>query len=158
MKISHLKNKKLSMVDISKKSNTKREARARSTILFRKKSYEFLRKEGSKKGEIFNVARTAGILAGKKTSELIPLCHNINLSSIEIKFDTNDNESKIDVFSIVKTKSNTGVEMEALTACLVAALTVYDMCKSIDKNIQIIDTRLILKSGGKSGVFSNDYI
>tara|TARA_B100000575_G_C22843579_1_gene494209 strand:- start:170 stop:646 length:477 start_codon:yes stop_codon:yes gene_type:complete len=158
MKISHLKNKKLSMVDISKKSNTKREARARSTILFRKKSYQFLRKEGSKKGEIFNVARTAGILAGKKTSELIPLCHNINLSSIEIKFDTNDNESKIDVFSIVKTKSNTGVEMEALTACLVAALTVYDMCKSIDKNIQIIDTRLILKSGGKSGVFSNDYI
>ena len=146
------------MVDISKKSNTKREARAKSTILFRKKSYEFLRKEGSKKGEIFNVARTAGILAGKKTSELIPLCHNINLSSIEIKFDTNDNESKIDVFSIVKTKSNTGVEMEALTACLVAALTVYDMCKSIDKNIQIIDTRLILKSGGKSGVFSNDYI
>ena len=158
MKISHLKNKKLSMVDISKKSNTKREARARSTILFRKKSYQFLRKEGSKKGEIFNVARTAGILAGKKTSELIPLCHNINLSSIEIKFDTNDNESKIDVFSIVKTKSNTGVEMEALTACLVAALTVYDMCKSIDKNIQIIDTRLILKTGGKSGVFSNDYI
>ena len=158
MKISHLKNKKLSMVDISKKSNTKREARARSTILFRKKSYQFLRKEGSKKGEIFNVARTAGILAGKKTSELIPLCHNINLSSIEIKFDTNDNESKIDVFSIVKTKSNTGVEMEALTACLVAALTIYDMCKSIDKNIQIIDTRLILKSGGKSGVFSNDYI
>tara|TARA_Y100000589_G_scaffold331392_2_gene384719 strand:+ start:1104 stop:1580 length:477 start_codon:yes stop_codon:yes gene_type:complete len=158
MKISHLKNKKLSMVDISKKSNTKREARAKSTILFRKKSYDFLRKEGSKKGEIFNVARTAGILAGKKTSELIPLCHNINLSSIEIKFDTNDNESKIDVFSIVKTKSNTGVEMEALTACLVAALTVYDMCKSIDKNIQIIDTRLILKSGGKSGVFSNDYI
>ena len=158
MKISHLKNKKLSMVDISKKSNTKREARARSTILFRKNSYKFLRKEGSKKGEIFNVARTAGILAGKKTSELIPLCHNINLSSIEIKFDTNDNESKIDVFSIVKTKSNTGVEMEALTACLVAALTVYDMCKSIDKNIQIIDTRLILKSGGKSGVFSNDYI
>tara|TARA_Y100000591_G_C21475359_1_gene517734 strand:- start:147 stop:587 length:441 start_codon:yes stop_codon:yes gene_type:complete len=146
------------MVDISKKSNTKREARAKSTILFRKKSYDFLRKEGSKKGEIFNVARTAGILAGKKTSELIPLCHNINLSSIEIKFDTNDNESKIDVFSIVKTKSNTGVEMEALTACLVAALTVYDMCKSIDKNIQIIDTRLILKSGGKSGVFSNDYI
>ena len=158
MKISHLKNKKLSMVDISKKSNTKREARAKSTILFRKKSFVFLRKEGSKKGEIFNIARTAGILAGKKTSELIPLCHNINLSSIEIKFDTNDNESKIDVFSIVKTKSNTGVEMEALTACLVAALTVYDMCKSIDKNIQIIDTRLILKSGGKSGVFSNDYI
>ena len=158
MKISHLKNNKLSMVDISKKSNSKREAKAKSTILFRKKSYEFLRKEGSKKGEIFNVARTAGILAGKKTSELIPLCHNINLSSIEIKFDTNDNESKIDVFSIVKTKSNTGVEMEALTACLVAALTVYDMCKSIDKNIQIIDTRLILKSGGKSGVFSNDYI
>ena len=158
MKISHLKNKKLSMVDISKKSNTKREARAKSTILFRKKSYDFLRKEGSKKGEIFNVARTAGILAGKKTSELIPLCHNINLSSIEIEFNTNDNESKIDVFSIVKTKSNTGVEMEALTACLVAALTVYDMCKSIDKNIQIIDTRLILKSGGKSGVFSNDYI
>ena len=93
MKISHLKNKKLSMVDISKKSNTKREARAKSTILFRKKSYDFLRKEGSKKGEIFNVARTAGILAGKKTSELIPLCHNINLSSIEIEFNTNDKES-----------------------------------------------------------------
>ena len=154
MKISHLKNKKLSMVDISKKSNTKREARAKSTILFRKKSYEFLRKEGSKKGEIFNVARTAGILAGKKTSELIPLCHNINLSSIEIKFDTNDNESKIDVFSIVKTKSNTGVEMEALTACLVAALTVYDMCKSIDKTIYIDNIHLHYKSGGKSGIYN----
>tara|TARA_B100000029_G_scaffold513601_1_gene613685 strand:+ start:436 stop:912 length:477 start_codon:yes stop_codon:yes gene_type:complete len=156
MKITHLKNKKLNMVDVSDKKVNERIAYAKSIIKFNKLSFNFLMKEGSKKGEIFNVARSAGILAGKKTSELIPLCHNINLSYLEIDFKTKEKNYTIEVFSRVKSNSKTGVEMEALTACSIASLTIYDMCKSIDKKIQIIETRLLFKSGGKSGVFSND--
>ena len=110
-------------------------------------------KKGSDKGEIYNVARSAGILAGKKTSELIPLCHNINLTLIEIDFKVNEKKLTIEVISKVKSNSKTGVEMEALTACSIASLTIYDMCKSIDKEIKIVETKLIFKSGGKSGFF-----
>ena len=92
----------------------------------------------------------------KKTSHLIPLCHNINLNSIEINFDIDEKNLSLKVFSKVNTSFSTGVEMEALTACSVASLTIYDMCKSIDKKITITDIKLIYKSGGKTGTFKND--
>ena len=156
MKFSHFKQKKISMVDISQKKITKREACASSVIIFSKKSFKKLIMDGSPKGEIFNVARCAGILAAKKTSHLIPLCHNINLNSIEINFDIDEKNLSLKVFSKVNTSFSTGVEMEALTACSVASLTIYDMCKSIDKKITITDIKLIYKSGGKTGTFKND--
>ena len=115
-------------------------------------------KEGSPKGEIFNLAKCSGILAAKKTDELIPLCHNINLSSIEINYKKNLKKHTIEIHSTVKTNSNTGVEMEALTACSIAALTIYDMCKAIDKSICIQDLKLLYKSGGRSGIFKNEKI
>ena len=158
MKITHLKNKKINMVDVSTKKINQRVAIAKSIIQFNKLSFNFLMKKGSDKGEIYNVARSAGILAGKKTSELIPLCHNINLTLIEIDFKVNEKKLTIEVISKVKSNSKTGVEMEALTACSIASLTIYDMCKSIDKEIKIVETKLIFKSGGKSGVFSNDLV
>ena len=144
MKFSHFKQKKINMVDITKKKITNREACASSIIIF------------SPKGEIFNVARCAGILAAKKTSQIIPLCHNINLSSVKIDFDIDRKKFLLKVFSEVKTLFSTGVEMEALTACSVASLTIYDMCKSIDKKISITDIKLTYKTGGKTGTFKND--
>ena len=156
MKITHLKNNKINMVDVSAKKITERIAQARSILKFNKSSFNLLTKKGSKKGEIYNIARSAGILAGKKTSELIPLCHNINLTFIEIDFKINEKKLTIEILSKVKSNSKTGVEMEALVSSSIASLTIYDMCKSIDKEIQIIETKLIYKSGGKSGVFSND--
>ena len=156
MKITHLKNKKINMVDVSNKKINERIAHAKSVIKFNKSSFNFLMKQGSGKGDIYNIARLAGIMAGKKTSELIPLCHNIDLTYIEIDFKVNEKALSIDVLSKVKSNSKTGVEMEALISCSIAGLTIYDMCKSIDKKIQIIETKLIFKSGGKSGVFSND--
>ena len=108
------------------------------------------------KGEIFNVARTSGILASKKTSELIPLCHNLPLNYINIDFKINKKEFKIEVLSEVKTNFSTGVEMEALTACSISSLVIYDMCKSLDKKMIIENLKLYYKDGGKSGKFKND--
>ena len=156
MKFSHLKQKKINMVDISKKKITKREAHASSTIIFSKETFEKLLDTGSPKGEIFNVARCAGIMAAKKTSEIIPLCHNLSLSNVEVNFDIDKKRFLLKVFSKVNTSYSTGVEMEALTACTIASLTIYDMCKSIDKKIIIKDIKLTFKSGGKTGTFKND--
>ncbi len=158
MKFTHLKNNKINMVDVSEKDITYRIAKAKNVIKFNKIAFKDISSKGSKKGDIFNIARCAGILAAKKTSELIPLCHTINLNTIEIDFTINEKEYLIEVFSSVKSSSNTGVEMEALTAAAVASLTIYDMCKSIDKSIQINDLKLCYKSGGKSGEFINDNI
>jgi cyclic pyranopterin phosphate synthase len=105
------------------------------------------------KGDVLTVARVAGIMAAKKTSELIPMCHPLNISSVEIEFKTDTEKNRIDIQSTVKVSGRTGVEMEALTATAIAALTVYDMCKSVDKEMVITDVMLIGKKGGKSGVF-----
>ena len=156
MKFSHLKEKKINMVDISKKKITRRVAHASSNIIFSKKAFLKFIEAGSPKGEIFNTARYAGIMAAKKTSELIPLCHNINLSNVEIDCKIDQKKFILKILAKVSASFSTGVEMEALTACAVASLTIYDMCKSIDKKIVITDLKLIYKSGGKSGTFKND--
>ena len=158
MKFSHLKNKKINMVDISSKEITSRIAEATNEIKFKKNSFKKIIKLGSEKGEIFNTARCAGILAAKKTSELIPLCHNIDLNTINIDFEVNKKKSIILVHVKVKSNGKTGVEIEALIASAIASLTIYDMCKAIDKAITINDLKLQYKSGGKSGEFKNDIV
>ena len=158
MKFSHLKNKKINMVDISSKEITSRIAEAKNEIKFKKSSFKKIIELGSEKGEIFNTARCAGILAAKKTSELIPLCHNINLNTISIDFEVNKKKSIILVHVKVKSNGKTGVEIEALIASAIASLTIYDMCKAIDKAIIINDLKLQYKSGGKSGEFKNDIV
>ena len=158
MKFSHLKNKKINMVDISSKKITSRIAEAKNEIKFKKNTFKKITELGSEKGEIFNTARCAGILAAKKTSELIPLCHNVDLNSISIDFELNKKNSIILVHVKVKSNGKTGVEIEALIASVIASLTIYDMCKAIDKAIIINDLKLQYKSGGKSGEFKNDIV
>ena len=158
MRFSHLKNKKINMVDISSKKITSRIAEATNEIKFKKNSFKKIIELGSEKGEIFNTARCAGILAAKKTSELIPLCHNIDLNTISIDFEINKKKSIILVHVKVKSNGKTGVEIEALIASAIASLTIYDMCKAIDKAIIINDLKLRYKSGGKSGEFRNDNV
>ena len=159
MNFSHLKNnKEVRMVDISNKKITYREARAVAIIEFSSTTFKKIISDQSPKGSIFNTAILAGTLAAKKTHELIPLCHNINLSSININFKIITKNSSVEVNSIVKSSYKTGVEMEALTACSIACLTIYDMCKSFDKEIIINKIRLKYKSGGKSGEYKNDKI
>ena len=158
MKFSHIKEKKINMVDISTKDVSTRVARAKSQIKFKQNIFKKVLQSGSDKGEIFNTARCAGILAAKKTSDLIPLCHNININSVSVKFDINEKDSLIEVIAEVRSSSKTGVEMEAMIASSVASLTIYDMCKSLDKSIIINDLKLLYKSGGKSGEYRNDFV
>lgn len=149
--ITHLNKKnKPKIVDISKKEITNRVATAQGSIIFSKKTFNKIEKMQTKKGEITNVAILAGIMGAKKTSELIPLCHNIDISNVEINITTNKESSGLLVTALVKSTSKTGVEMEALTAVSISCLTIYDMCKSLDKNIIINKIKLISKKGGKS--------
>ena len=156
MKFSHLKKNKVSMVDISKKRLTNRTAKATFKINFSEKSFKKIINNNSPKGEIFNIARSAGISAAKKTPELIPLCHNLPIAYIDIDFKVDKKNMSIQILSEVKTQFSTGVEMEALTACSVAGLVIYDMCKSLDKKINMTELKLLLKKVGKSGTFKND--
>ena len=149
--ITHLSKKnKPQIIDISKKEITKRTATAQGLIIFSKKTFKKLEKMQTKKGEITNVAILAGIMGAKKTSELIPLCHNIDITNVDIKITTNKKLSNLIINASVKSTSKTGVEMEALTAVSISCLTIYDMCKSLDKNIIIDKIKLISKKGGKS--------
>ena len=149
--ITHLSKKnKPQIIDISKKEITKRTAPAQGSIIFSKKTFKKLEKMQTKKGEITNVAILAGIMGAKKTSELIPLCHNIDITNVDIKITTNKKLSNLVINASVKSTSKTGVEMEALTAVSISCLTIYDMCKSLDKNIIIDKIKLISKKGGKS--------
>ena len=156
MTFSHLKKNKISMVDISKKKLTNRTAMATLCLNFSEKTFTKIINNNSPKGEIFNIARSAGISAAKKTSELIPLCHNLPISYIDIDFKVDKKKFSIQILSEIKTQFSTGVEMEALTACSVAGLVIYDMCKSLDKKIIMTDLKLLFKKGGKSGTFEND--
>ena len=156
MIFSHLKKKKISMVDISKKKLTNRTATASLSLNFSEKTFKKIINNNSPKGEIFNIARSAGISAAKKTSELIPLCHNLPISYIGIDFKVDKKNLSIQILSEIKTQFSTGVEMEALTACSVAGLVIYDMCKSLDKKIIMTELKLLFKKGGKSGTFKND--
>jgi len=141
------------MVDVSKKSNSNRIAIASGFIELNNATIDLIKVGNLKKGDVLTVAKIAGIQASKKTSSLIPLCHNINLDSISIDFRISNKESKIYCQSTVGCSSKTGVEMEALTAVSISLLTIYDMCKASDKNMVISAIKLIEKHGGKSGVW-----
>ena len=149
--ITHLNKKnKPRIVDINSKKNTKRSAKAEGKVIFSKKVFDKITKMQNKKGEIINVSILAGIIGAKKTSELIPLCHNIGLENVDIDIKPIQKDSSLKIIAKVKTFGKTGVEMEALTAVSISCLTIYDMCKSIDKSILIKEIKLIAKKGGKS--------
>ena len=141
------------MVDISDKQNSFRTAKAACSIQMSLETLKIIADGNSKKGDVLNVARIAGIQGAKRTSELIPLCHPISLTKISLDLTLNDKIPGIEIISTVKTTGPTGVEMEALTAASISALTVYDMIKSLDKSVIIKDLRLIFKDGGKSGLY-----
>lgn len=148
-KLSHLdKSGNVKMVDVSEKISTARRAVASAKVLLSEETLEILQNETNPKGNPLEIARIAGILAAKKTSDLIPLCHQINLSKADVKVEITDFGVYLE--SEVKTNSQTGVEMEALTAVSIAALTIYDMCKAVQKDIQITEIKLEMKTGGKS--------
>ncbi len=142
---------KAHMVDISEKQDSKRTARARATISMAKATIVALQQGDVPKGDVFAVARVAGIQAAKRTGDIIPLCHPLMLSSVKVEFEISDD--KVEIEAEVTTVGRTGVEMEALTACSVSALTIYDMCKSLDKRMKITDLALLQKTGGSSGDF-----
>jgi cyclic pyranopterin phosphate synthase len=142
------------MVDVSEKLATARSATAKARVLMRPETLALILEGKAKKGDVLATARIAGIMAAKKTHELIPLCHPLMISKVSVDFAPAAKGSHIDVIATVKVEGKTGVEMEALTACSVACLTLYDMCKAVDRAMRISDLRLIEKSGGKSGHFT----
>lgn len=141
------------MVDVSDKDVTGRTAVARATIYMREETLASILNEKIEKGDVFAVARVAGILAAKQTSSLIPMCHPLNITSVEIDLKAEHNPARIDIEALVRVSGKTGVEMEAMTAVSVAGLTIYDMCKAVDREMTIGAIRLVKKSGGKSGTF-----
>lgn len=150
--LSHInKSGKAEMVDVSAKQNTTRTAKAYAEIKISKEVFDSIENNTVKKGDVLSIAKFAGIQAAKRTSELIPLCHNIFISKIAVELSLNYKTHCVEVRSIAKTKAQTGIEMEALTAVSVAALTVYDMCKAIDKSMIISEIKLLSKTGGKDG-------
>lgn len=154
MEFTHFnENGKAKMVDVSSKDATKRTAIAGGTIYISKETLVKVKEGYMKKGDVLAVAQVAGIMGAKKTSELIPMCHNIFIEGVDLSFKFDEEKSAIHIEAEAKTTGKTGVEMEALTAVSIATLTIYDMCKSIDKEILIDNIRLIKKTGGKSGEF-----
>lgn len=141
------------MVDVSAKEETVRIATARGHIAMQPETLALIRDGGMEKGDVLGVARLAGIMAAKKTADLIPLCHPLALSKVSVDFTLDEAGSKVDIGATVKLKGRTGVEMEALTAVSVAALTIYDMCKAVDKGMVIGAVQLAYKEGGKSGTY-----
>jgi cyclic pyranopterin phosphate synthase len=141
------------MVDVSAKAETERTATAKGSIVMQPATLALIRDGRAEKGDVLGVARLAGIMAAKRTHELIPLCHPLALSAIAVDLVADLARSAVDITATVKLKGRTGVEMEALTAVSVAALTVYDMVKAVDRGMQIGDIRLVHKAGGKSGTF-----
>ncbi len=141
------------MVDVSGKEETERIAVARGSIFMSRECFVKVRDGGMKKGDVLGVARVAGIMGAKKTSELIPLCHILNLTKLAVDFELHEENNEVRAFCTAKTTGRTGVEMEALTGVSTALLTVYDMCKAVDKTMEIGKIRLCTKKGGKSGDF-----
>lgn len=144
------------MVDVGAKDETEREATASGRVLMEQATLDLIRNHGVKKGDVLSVAQLAGIMAAKRTPDLIPLCHPLALSSVEVTLAAVATPPSIEIIATCRLRGRTGVEMEALTAVGVAALTVYDMCKAVDRGMQITDIRLRRKSGGKSGRFEAD--
>ena len=144
------------MVDVTEKQDTVREATATGKIVVNKEVYDLVCKGEIGKGDVLGVATTAGIMGAKRTSELIPMCHILNLTKCKVKFQLIPEEYAIQVFCTVKVTGKTGVEMEALTGASVALLTIYDMCKAVDKSMEIKEIYLCKKTGGKSGEFYHE--
>jgi len=154
-KLTHLDKKgRARMVDVTKKAETLREAVVRGSVYMNQKTFRRIMSGKIEKGDVFAVARVAGIMAAKKTSEIIPMCHPLNLSHVEVNFYPVEKESRIDIEARVRIKAQTGVEMEGFVAVAAAGLTIYDMCKAIDRGIVLSDIHLVKKSGGKSGTYA----
>ena len=151
-KLSHINSKgKAEMVDVSEKEISTRTAEAYAEVKASDEVFNAIKNNTVKKGDVLSIAKFAGIQAAKKTSDLIPLCHNIFISKIDVELKLNSKKKTVEITSFAKTTAQTGIEMEALTAVSVAALTVYDMCKAIDKSMVISEIKLLSKTGGKSG-------
>lgn len=140
------------MVDVGEKPVSRRTARAEGVVLMQAETLRIIQGRGFSKGDVLEIARLAGIMATKKTADLIPLCHVLSLERVEVDFSF-PSESAVRVEAVVSTEAKTGVEMEALTAVSVACLTIYDMCKSVDRRMEIREIRLLEKTGGRSGLF-----
>ena len=141
------------MVDVSDKQATQRTATAKGTVTMEPETMALIQAGGVKKGDVRSVAQLAGIMGAKRTPDLIPLCHPLELTSVTVDLVCDPGRNAVDITATCKLKGQTGVEMEALTAVAVAALTVYDMCKAVDRGMKITDVRLVHKAGGKSGTF-----
>lgn len=142
------------MVDVGQKPDTERVAVARGAVSMQPETLQLIIEGNMKKGDVLTVAQLAGVMAAKRTSELIPLCHPLLLSHIDVICTPNTAESLIEIEATVRLRGKTGVEMEALTAVTVAGLTIYDMAKAVDRSMRIMDVRVVHKSGGRSGTFS----
>ena len=141
------------MVNVGAKEETQRRAAAAGRVFMNRNTLELIRSGGMKKGDVLTVAQIAGIMGAKRTSDVIPMCHPIQISGVDLRLSLNDELCCVDIYAEVSCKGTTGVEMEALTAVSVASLTVYDMCKAVQRDMVISDIRLMSKSGGQSGDF-----
>lgn len=144
------------MVSVEEKNDTKRVAIATGKITMKESTLELIKNKTAKKGDVLSVAQIAGIMGAKKTSDIIPMCHNIFLTGADINYKIDDENKSIEITAMVKTVGKTGVEMEALSAVSIAALTIYDMCKATDKGMIISDIKLLEKNGGKSGHYKRE--
>lgn len=146
------------MVDVGNKAETRRQAVAAGRVLVNRMTFELIRTGGMKKGDVLTVAQVAGIMGAKRTSDVIPMCHPITLSGIDLELSLNEEMLSVDIVATVSCTGATGVEMEAMTAVSIAALTVYDMCKAVQRDMVIDDIRLMKKSGGQSGDFEREVL
>lgn len=154
MEFTHFnENGKAKMVEVGDKDNTKREAIAKGTIKMNPLTLKMIVEGQMKKGDVLSVAQVAGIMGAKKTSEIIPMCHNIFITGADIKFEIDEANNAVHIEAKAKTIGKTGIEMEALSAVSITALTIYDMCKAVDKDMVIENIRLVKKTGGKSGEY-----
>ena len=154
MELTHINDEgRAKMVDVSEKRDTVREAIAVGSISMKRETLERIREGSISKGDVLAVAQVGGIMGAKSTSQIIPMCHAIMISGCDISFKIDFENTKIEITATTKTVGKTGIEMEALTAVSVAALTIYDMCKAIDREMVINNIMLVRKSGGKSGIF-----
>jgi cyclic pyranopterin phosphate synthase len=153
-KFTHLDEKgRARMVDVTEKDITLRQATAQGAIVMQPETFRMIMTGGIEKGDVLGVARIAGIMGAKQTAELIPMCHPLNITNVAIDFRPIEEQHRIEIEAQVKLQGRTGVEMEALTAVAIAALTIYDMCKAVDREMVISDIHLVEKQGGKSGHF-----
>jgi len=158
-KLTHFDKKgRAKMVDVSDKAETLREAVVRGSVFMNSKTFKRIMSGDIAKGDVLAIAKVAGIMAAKKTSEIIPMCHPLNLSHVEINFYPVEMERRIDIEAKVKIKAQTGVEMEGFIAVAAAGLTIYDMCKAIDRGMMLSNIHLVKKTGGKSGTYTSKHL